>query len=1053
MLKLIGVLFDVSSTMAAPYYLTSDNISKEPKSHSLIDILTKATKNNNTDVFSILFGCKKNNNTTNFFDLLFEDNKNKKIIDFISLITEISNYEINVANPKKKFVKHMDKYLPKNIEDYLYNPNSPSNSSMSFLCGLITQHQNIRSKIFEKLPKLPPIRSLNGNQNEINKKINQIKNALYICIEELISNCFEKMKFDNNYKILKSKNLVNIMNKINALIKDIKPSSLSNEKNNFIDYLENRIYGDSFFTEACEKAVNIFESNKNKYHKKMLIIVTDGLSEGSDPTKYIKQLKENNVYVVVCYIGKNFQTNILYSDDSFNIKEEGALYLFKLSSKINYQSTIYQSLNKERWKLPNECRLFIPVNDQKSMNEFISLINKALDYEDINFTKLLNKVRDISLYSYINSFNAGIFESREQILGTCWANACAACIYLARKRILGREEIPFEVIRQHIITNYSLIGDDGNNAEFVLKKCKKEFGLRMEEVDEEEAKKAVKEGRPCIASFRLNGKQWYNFTHFFKNPSTKNGILDKDTINQEPPSNAKIKGNGGHAVVLIDVFENEEKENDNEENKNKNHLTFLNSWGSNFGDFGKIRVTNGNVLKDDITPQRKIKYYEVFWRTEDLTDEEINYFKENHEKVISKSLFDLMRSQEDIDAINNTEIECEKCDRILKADEYEGNILIVKCPTCGKKYEPKNEILRKCLYLKFILSDEKNKSMISEIRKDLNAWKCENISSLFNTNVKCVTSFDHYRLCICTSDYIKIYEIKHDNKFHEVARTLPNQRYNVNCIEEISENILASGEGTNIVIYKVENSIIRLIRTISNRHKEKINKIIKFEKGEFASCSKDGEIIFWTSQYEEKRINHGIKGINFFYYTYSLNNNYSKYLVCENYRNSHKSIDFWNIDNINNSILKKSFENIEISSSGNPITKLDNFICIGGKNEIILFNLDENIKMYSYKDRYEDLGNILSLGILYSQNANNENILLAGSEFGFIYLYKIYIDKNKKTLEPINLIRNDTRTLKGKTEFSVTYLTSFGQYIIANSKDGNTNMYKYQFIYPGMPDN
>ena len=59
MLKLIGVLFDASSTMAAPYYLTSDNILKEPKSHSLIDILTKATKNNNTDVFSILFGCKK----------------------------------------------------------------------------------------------------------------------------------------------------------------------------------------------------------------------------------------------------------------------------------------------------------------------------------------------------------------------------------------------------------------------------------------------------------------------------------------------------------------------------------------------------------------------------------------------------------------------------------------------------------------------------------------------------------------------------------------------------------------------------------------------------------------------------------------------------------------------------------------------------------------------------------------------------------------------------------------------------------------------------------
>ena len=140
MLKLIGVLFDVSSTMAAPYYLTSNNIFKEPKSHSLIDILTKATKNNNTDVFSILFGCKKNNNTTNFFDLLFKDNKNKKIIDFISLITEISNYEINIANPKKEFVKLMDKYLPKNIEDYLYNPNSPSNSSMSFLCGLIIQH-------------------------------------------------------------------------------------------------------------------------------------------------------------------------------------------------------------------------------------------------------------------------------------------------------------------------------------------------------------------------------------------------------------------------------------------------------------------------------------------------------------------------------------------------------------------------------------------------------------------------------------------------------------------------------------------------------------------------------------------------------------------------------------------------------------------------------------------------------------------------------------------------------------------------------------------------
>ena len=110
---------------------------------------------------------------------------------------------------------------------------------------------------------------------------------------------------------------------------------------------------------------------------------------------------------------------------------------------------------------------------------------------------------------------------------------------------------------------------------------------------------------------------------------------------------------------------------------------------------------------------------------------------------------------------------------------------------------------------------------------------------------------------------------------------------------------------------------------------------------------------------------------------------------------------------------------------------------MGENNWIRIFTIKNNlIEDKFYEDN--DLERVLALCYL------GNNIIIAGSTTGFIYLYKIKENNDIITLENINIIRNNLKAIKGKYDYSVTCLLFFNNLIISGSIDSLINVYKYQ---------
>ena len=110
---------------------------------------------------------------------------------------------------------------------------------------------------------------------------------------------------------------------------------------------------------------------------------------------------------------------------------------------------------------------------------------------------------------------------------------------------------------------------------------------------------------------------------------------------------------------------------------------------------------------------------------------------------------------------------------------------------------------------------------------------------------------------------------------------------------------------------------------------------------------------------------------------------------------------------------------------------------MGENNGIRIFTIKNNlIEDKFYEDN--DLERVLALCYL------GNNIIIAGSTTGFIYLYKIKENNDIITLKNINIIRNNLKAIKGKYDYSVTCLLFFNNLIISGSIDSLINVYKYQ---------
>ena len=307
------------------------------------------------------------------------------------------------------------------------------------------------------------------------------------------------------------------------------------------------------------------------------------------------------------------------------------------------------------------------------------------------------------------------------------------------------------------------------------------------------------------------------------------------------------------------------------------------------------------------------------------------------------------------------------------------------------------------------------------------------------------------RLCACSSDHsIKIFDIHTGNDFNLKVDKQQAHSEEIRCIEEIQINILASGSKNDIKIWEIKDEQLLLIKSINNAHENYINKIIKLKNGEFASCSDDGTIKFWSEQYIEKKsliVHHGFKINNIYYFKDDQNYN-RKTLVSMS--NESKEVTFWkiyddkfNIWKFNDFSLIKSFIRDKLINNNNNLVQIENLILIGEQNQISIFQILKNdIKLYEYKN--DDLGNVFALN---SINNHGNHLLLAGSDIGFIFIYEIEGNGKEVSLNNINIMRHNKKALKGKTQYSISCLTTYRHYIIASSIDNLIKMYTFYFEY------
>lgn len=488
----------------------------------------------------------------------------------------------------------------------------------------------------------------------------KLKNDPYQClVRKFLFSILEFLQFDTNTKLFLPYWPKKIIDIISNICVRLPPEC----KQSIIDIIQ-----EIFFDTIQRMDLALIASYKTfktkTYLNKYLMIISNGTFTGStkDPLQIINDNK-NQACIICCYLGPKKIDNpkqLFYNYPSDF--DDGGKKLFQMSSVISICYPVSSYLARRGWKIPSSgfCRLFAYVNDENMIYEFISIMKDVINNNDI----FINIRGALYYNNYVNE-NINNFKTTDQKgEGICWSHACATVIHMTIARIYGRKLPSFLEIRDELLQTF---GRKGQNPENVLNQILySKYKLHYRKVDENEAKNAVKKLRPCVASFGLTALQWYNFSRFFKRNRT--GVLTSEIIN-EPVESTYKSTDGRHSVVLIGVCDK--------------YLTFLNSWGNDFGDNGKFRIADSSVLGP-------INYYDIYWLLKDLSQEEIDAFNNNSKMDLTEFIGKVNKSPE-------TKIKCPNCNSISKAKNYYGDCKNSFCPICHLSFTPTVELLSKII--------------------------------------------------------------------------------------------------------------------------------------------------------------------------------------------------------------------------------------------------------------------------------------------------------------------------------------------------------------------
>jgi hypothetical protein len=648
MSTLIGVLLDVSGSMKQNIDADKPHAETGPWVRSIfkvIDNLIKYDVSSENHVFAIAFGASGAGEVFDVLRTIEEAKDPYEHWDLSRIIDEIfSLIERNGA-----------RYIHKWAERYVVYDAVSRGEAVMILKKLESDSTFRYQFVYECLPSAcrewkvnPSIRFLQGIGTSVLTKFIQASRS---DIKEVVRKAKDLSGMTANMISVTNESVLCVHDASNILHGCVGKGQLTDDRaKELLSSVEPFIYGGTPLFMALKEAVTLFKKIGFNDHKKLLFVLSDGQPADSENNS-IKELRDVGVTVVSCYItgDRIDDPKRLYSVEQAGW-EETARFMFDLSSTLTTQLLPRTIFIKRGWNIDidnNETRLFVQVNHPDIIDDVCDLARNVVCCQDA----MSDILSSVSLDLYINQCNTE-FSAKRQRGGTCYANASAAVLHLAMKRIAGRDGgyPDFFALRDEMIQQY---GRDGANTYQVLQAVCPRYRLRCKAVDNNGALHAVAAKRPVVATFRLTDDEWEAFYDFYNHNPT--GILTKSQIDitrRQPGVNT-----GGHAVVLTSF--------------NIQCLRFMNSCGSNWADMGFFRVEKTNVLD--------LKFFDVFWKLNDLSAREKAYYEAHGHEVATQLMATLK-------GLQLSKYTCPLCHRESLVTEFKGNLVRAKCPKCNGEF-------------------------------------------------------------------------------------------------------------------------------------------------------------------------------------------------------------------------------------------------------------------------------------------------------------------------------------------------------------------------------
>jgi len=448
-----------------------------------------------------------------------------------------------------------------------------------------------------------------------------------------------------------------------------------------LDTLRRYMYGCTPMRDALSRSLMVFDEHPGVKHR-VLVLVSDGLSTDGDPLPLARDLQQSRVSIVTVYLtsGKTEAPRRLYyrPADGWN---SGQRMLFGMAAKVAGVTHPIPVLTSVGWDVPSagEVALYATVSSSAALDEFCSLLLSA---RFGSADALLDVIGRISHDSYINDKHIVTCRnpSDQGQSATCYAHATAAIVHMALLRIIGREDgyPSIEKVREQIEDKFRP-KPCGHNIEEVLREAISWYRpLRFRPVDEDSARQAVLRRRPVLTTFHSSKSGWAVFTEHFKQrpdpPEEPLPALRRDQM----AAHRSLPSYGGHAVVLVTC--------------NPGSLTFVNSWGDQWGNKGSFSVEDHTVLELDGTSRKyPVNFYDVYWLESELTVTERQAYSARVDE-------ELRCRAAQYPSILELEACCPHCHNNRPLANFRGSIRQVQCPHCNRSFTPEPGHLMEALY-------------------------------------------------------------------------------------------------------------------------------------------------------------------------------------------------------------------------------------------------------------------------------------------------------------------------------------------------------------------